>query len=133
MTPPDNVIAKKLATALMKNAELGDRTSRAIGAGGRASTSAAKMVLGGHWVGGTLYLTDEMVEFHPNGLNKAVHKDPVALSAFVPLRGIVSVETRNGVGGQILDIHTAIGTLSVRILGAKGFAKRIEAARADWV
>lgn len=133
MTPPENIIAKKIATALMKDAELGDRTSRAIGAGGRMSSSAAKMVLGGHWVGGMLYLTEDMVEFHPNGLNKAVHKNPADLSAFLPLRGITSVETRNSVGGQVLEIHTSIGTLSVRCLGAKGFAKKIEAAREAWL
>lgn len=129
MSPPDDVIAKKLATALLKDAELGDRTSRLVGAGGRLGSKATKLAMGGHWVGGTLYLTEDCVEFHPNTINKAVHKDPDALSVFLPLRGITGVETRNGVGSQILDIHTAIGTLSVRCLGASGFAKKIKAAR----
>lgn len=130
MLPPENVIAKKLATALLKDAELGDRTSRLVGAGGRIGAKATKMVMGGHWVGGTLYLTDECVEFHPNTLNKAVHKDPESLSVFIPLRGITGVEIRNSVGTPVLDVHTAIGTLSVRCLGASGFAKKIDAARA---
>ena len=129
MTKRNNIIAQKLATALLKDAELGERTSRVVGAGGRLGSKASKMVMGGHWVGGTLYLTETDVEFHPNGLNKAVHKDPNALSVFLPLRGIISVETRQGVGTQILDIKTAIGTLSVRCLGANGFAKKIDTAR----
>ncbi|MEC7289144.1 MAG: hypothetical protein VXW22_03505 [Pseudomonadota bacterium] len=131
MSPPDNIIAKKLATALLKDAELGDRTSRMVGAGGRMGAKASKLVMGGHWVGGTLYLTDNYVEFHPNTLNKAVHKDPESLNVFIPLRGITGVEVRNSVGTQVIDVHTAIGTLSVRCLGASGFAKKINAARAD--
>ena len=131
MSPPDNIIAKKLATALLKDAELGDRTSRMVGAGGRMGAKASKLAMGGHWVGGTLYLTDSYVEFHPNTLNKAVHKDPESLNVFIPLRGITGVEVRNSVGTQVIDVHTAIGTLSVRCLGASGFAKKINAARAD--
>lgn len=129
MPPPDNIIARKLATALLKDAELGDRTSRVVGAGGRMGSKASKLVMGGHWIGGTLYLTEECVEFHPNSLNKAVYKDPESLGVFIPLRGITGVEVRNSVGSQVLDVHTAIGTLSVRCLGAGGFAKKIEAAR----
>lgn len=129
MTKPDNIIAQKLATALLKDAEFGERTSRMVGPGGRLGSKASKMVMGGHWVGGTLYLTEDDVEFHPNRLNKAVHKDPRTLSVILPLRGIISVEMRHGVGPQILDINTPIGTLSIRCLGAPGFAKKIEAAR----
>ncbi len=88
-------------------------------------------MMGGLWIGGTLYLTEECVEFHANTINKAVHKNPTALNAFIPLRGIVSVDLRNGVGGQIIDVQTSIGTLSVRCLGAKGFAKKIQAAIDD--
>jgi len=130
MTPPENIIAKKLATALLKDAEFGERTSRLVGVSGRLGSKASKLMMGGHWVGGTLYLTDECVEFHPNSLNKAVHKDPESLCVFIPLRGITGVETRNSVGSPVLDVHTAIGTLSVRCLGAAGFARKIEAARA---
>jgi hypothetical protein len=129
MTQPDNVIAKKLATALLKDAEFGERTSRLVGVGGRLGSKASKLVMGGHWVGGTLYLTQDCVEFHPNTLNKAVHKEPDSLSVFIPLRGITGVETRNSVGTQMIDIHTAIGTLTVSCLGAGGFAKKIKAAR----
>ena len=129
MSRPKNVIARKLANALMKDAEIGDRTQRLMGAGGRIGTSAAKKLMGGLWVGGTAYLTEDAVEFHPNGMNRALHKDPDSLSVVIPLRGITDVETRFGIGTQIIDIKTAIGTLSLRCLGAPGFAKKIEAAR----
>lgn len=129
MAPPDNVIAKKLATALLKDAEFGERTSRLVGVGGRVGSKASKLVMGGHWVGGTLYLTEDCVEFHPNTLNKAVHKDPESLSVYIPLRGITGVETRNSVGTPLIDVHTAIGTLTVSCLGAAGFAKKINKAR----
>ncbi|MEO1554594.1 MAG: hypothetical protein AAFR82_11750, partial [Pseudomonadota bacterium] len=81
-------------------------------------------------VGGTVYLTKDAVEFHPNGLNRMVHKDPDSLSVVLPLRGITGIETRFGLGTKIIDIKTAIGTLSVRCYGAPGFARKIEAARA---
>lgn len=130
MTRPDNVIARKLANALMKDAEIGDRAQSMLGSGGRLGTNAVKKLMGGLWVGGTVYLTPDAVEFHPNGLNRVVHKDPDSLSVVLPLRGITSVETRFGLGTKIIDIKTAIGTLSVRCYGATGFAKKIEETRA---
>jgi hypothetical protein len=130
MTAPENVVARKLANALMKDAEINDTTSLALGPGGRLGTAAVKKLMGGLWVGGTVYLTEDAVEFHPNGINRMVHKDPDALSVVLPLRGISSVEMRQGVITQIIDINTAIGTLSVRCFGANAFAKKIDAARA---
>ena len=130
MTAPDNVIARKLANALMKDAEIGDTTALALGPGGRLGTAAVKKLMGGLWVGGTVYLTEDAVEFHPNGLNRAVHKDPDSLSVVLPLRGVTSVEMRQGILTPIIDINTAIGTLSVRCFGAKGFAEQIETVRA---
>ena len=129
MTKPNNVIAKKLVNALMKDAEVNERTQRLLGTGGRLGTGAIKKLMGGLWVGGTAYLTEDAVEFHPNGLNRALHADPDSLSVVLPLRGITSVETRFGIATQIIDIKTAIGTLSVRCYGASRFAKKIEAAR----
>lgn len=130
MTAPENVIARKLANALMKDAEIGDTTALALGPGGRLGTAAVKKLMGGLWVGGTVYLTEDAVEFHPNGLNRAVHKDPDSLSVVLPLRGVTSVEVRQGILTPIIDINTAIGTLSVRCFGAKGFAEKIETVRA---
>ncbi|MHA7900161.1 MAG: hypothetical protein ACX94B_09875 [Henriciella sp.] len=130
MTRPQNVVARKLANALMKDAEIGDRTQMILGPGGRLGTNAVKKLMGGLWVGGTAYLTDDAVEFHPNGMNRAIHKDPESLSVVLPLRSITSVETRFGIATQIIDIKTAIGTLSIRCYGAQGFARKIEAARA---
>lgn len=130
MTKPDNLIARKLANALMKDAEIAEGAQKMLGAGGRLGTAAVKKLMGGLWVGGTAYLTEDAVEFHPNILNRALHSDPDAMSVVLPLRGITSVETRFGIGTQIIDIKTAIGTLSVRCYGASGFAKKIEAARA---
>ncbi|MEM6412856.1 MAG: hypothetical protein AAF683_15135 [Pseudomonadota bacterium] len=129
MTAPDNVIARKMANALMKDAEIGDRTQMVLGPGGRLGTNAVKRLMGGLWVGGNVYLTEDAIEFHPNGLNRAVHKDPDSLSVVLPLRSVTSVETRFGIATQIIDIKTAIGTLSIRCYGAAGFAKKIEAAR----
>ncbi len=129
MSKPQNVIARKLANALMKDAEIGDRTQMALGPGGRLGTNAVKKLMGGLWVGGTAYLTSDAVEFHPNGLNRAMHKDPDSLSVVLPLRSITGVETRFGIATQIIDIKTAIGTLSIRCYGAKGFAEKIESVR----
>ena len=130
MTTPENVIARKLANALIKDAEIGDRAQTLLGPGGRVGASAMKKLMGGLWVGGTAYLTSDALEFHPNGFNRVVHKDPDSLSVVLPLRGITGVETRFGVATQIIDIKTAIGTLSIRCFRAPGFARKIEAARA---
>jgi len=129
MSKPENVIAKKMANALMKDAEVTDHTNMLLGPGGRLGTNAVKKLMGGLWVGGTVYLTNDAIEFHPNGLNRVVHKDPESLSVVLPLRGITAVETRFGIATQIIDIKTAIGTLSVRCYGAAGFAKKINAVR----
>ncbi|MEO1662274.1 MAG: hypothetical protein AAFR51_14885 [Pseudomonadota bacterium] len=129
MSKPENVIARKLANALMKDAEIGERTQSLLGPGGRLGTNAMKKLMGGLWVGGTAYLTEDALEFHPNILNRALHTDPDSLSVVLPLRGITSVETRFGVGTKIIDIKTAIGTLSIRCFGAGSFAKQVEAAR----
>ena len=129
MSKPQNVIARKLANALMKDAEIGDRTQMALGPGGRLGTNAVKKLMGGLWVGGTAYLTEDAVEFHPNGINRMLHKDPDSMSVILPLRSITSVETRFGIGTQIIDVKTAIGTLSIRCYGAQGFAKKIDVAR----
>ncbi len=129
MSKPDNVIAKKLVNALMKDAEVGERTQTLLGPGGRLGTNAVKKLMGGLWVGGTAYLTEDAVEFHPNILNRALHADPDSMSVVLPLRSITSVETRYGIGTKIIDVKTAIGTLSVRCYGAVGFAKKIEDAR----
>ncbi len=129
MSKPDNVIARKMANALMKDAEIGDRTNRVLGPGGRLGTSAVKKLMGGLWVGGTAYLTEDAIEFHPNGLNRAVHKDPDELSVVLPLKSLNAVETRFGLFTQIIDLKTAIGTLSIRCYGADKFAKKIDAAR----
>ncbi|MEM9055388.1 MAG: hypothetical protein AAGB16_08685 [Pseudomonadota bacterium] len=129
MSKPDKVITRKMANALMKDAELGDRTSTVLGPGGRLGTAAVKKLMGGLWVGGNIYLTEDAIEFHPNGLNRAVHKDPDSLSVVLPLRSITAVETRFGVMTKIIDIKTAIGTLSVRCYGAEGLARKIETAR----
>lgn len=129
MSKPNNVIARKLANALMKDAEIGDRTQMVLGPGGRLGTNAVKKLMGGLWVGGTAYLTSDAVGFHPNGLNRAMHKDPDSLSVVLPLRSITGVETRFGIATQIIDIKTAIGTLSIRCYGAKGFADKIESVR----
>ena len=128
MSSPENVIARKLANALMKDAEIGDRTQALLGAGGRLGSNAMKKLMGGLWVGGTAYLTQDAVEFHPNILNRALHKDPDSLSVVLPLRSIKSVETRFGIGTQIIDVKTPIGTLSIRCYGAQGFADKIQAS-----
>lgn len=129
MDKPNSVIAKKIGNALMKDAEMGETANRLLGPGGRLGTEAVKKLMGGLWVGGTLYLTESAVEFHPNGLNKRIHKDPEQLSVILPLRSIKSVTPRFGLVTQIIDLKTPIGTLSVRCFGAEGFARKIETAR----
>ncbi len=130
MPKPDNILDKRMANALFKEAEIGRAANILLGGGGRAGTAIAQKMMGGLWVGGTAYLTPDTIEFHPNGLNKAFHKDADSLSVSIPLGEVTAIERRFGIATKIIDIETADGILSIRCYNSATFADAIETARA---
>jgi hypothetical protein len=88
-----------------------------------AVTSVAKKLMGGLWVGGTTYLTEDAVIFRPNLLNRLVHKQDYSVS--IPLSEITDVKKRFGIGTQIIDVKTSKGTLSFRCYWASSFLEMI--------
>lgn len=84
---------------------------------------------GGLWVGGKAVLTISTLSFSPNGMNRALHASPEELEVRVPLSSITDIHIRRGFITDIIDVHSAIVTLTIRCFKAKSFVVAIEAAR----
>lgn len=130
MAAPEQVIEKRKASALFKDAELGLAGRMIFGMEGRAGHAIAKKLIGGSWITGTVYLTPQALEFHPDFLDAKLHKDADALTVAIPLETITAMEVRQGLATQILDVVAEGATLSFRCYRANAFVSAIEAARA---
>lgn len=129
MATPEHVIDKRKASALFQDTELGLAARMLFGLEGRAGHSIAKRILGGSWISGTVYLTPEALEFHPDFLNAKLHKDADALRITIPLEKISAMEVRQGLATHILDVTAEGATLSFRCYRANGFVAAIKRAR----
>lgn len=130
MAEPETWIDRRLVNALMPGARLRGGAGALMGRAGRAGLKAAESALGGLWVGGTAYLTEDAVEFHPNGLNRMVHANDSIAPVILPLEALTRVQDRAGLATRILDLETAETALSIRGYNMKRFANAIgEAAR----
>ena len=79
---------------------------------------------GGLWVGGTVYLLPDCLDFRPNALNQFVHKDN--MSRRLPLADITSVTDHFGVATRIVTVALQDGTeFKFRCYGAAEFARQI--------
>jgi hypothetical protein len=87
----------------------------------------AKLIWGGLWVGGDVYIEDGAVRFEPNEANKKLHYGD--LSWRLPFTTIVSVSVRKATVTDIIDINHSGGKKSMRCYGAIEFARQIDAAR----
>jgi hypothetical protein len=130
---PENIIGKRLSNALIKDAvadfelffkvvglkRLGLLAKPLL----NAQLSVFKKLMGGLWVGGTTYLTEDAVIFRPNRMNRLVHKGDCSVS--IPLIEITDVKKRFGMVTQIIDITTSKGTLSVRCYRSSSFLEMI--------
>lgn len=123
-----NIIAKKTANALIKDAEVSFNASYIITPGVEIPIDslfpAMKKAMGGLWVGGTATLYEDALAFKPNKLNMELHKGDVSVQ--IPLADVTGVRVKGGILTKIIDIETATGKLSIRCFGAKDFAAKIE-------
>ncbi|MEM7767951.1 MAG: hypothetical protein AAF253_10755 [Pseudomonadota bacterium] len=125
MAEPTEWIEKRMANALLPDAKIGFGAGTAMGRPGRFGLGMVEKAMGGLWVGGTAYLTSAAVEFHPNGLNKAVHAPGSVEAVVLPLLDITDVKFRKGIGTNIVDITTTEASLSIRAYNMATFAEAI--------
>lgn len=126
MTKPDDIIAWKIANALIKDAEP-SRLANTLLFASAPFIKWMKGAWGGLWVGGTVSLTRDKLIFEPNVLNRMAH---AAVSArTLPLARVSEVVDRFGWFTRIVDVRTDDGeTLTFRCYGAPAFAEKIRSA-----
>lgn len=133
MTEPANVIDKRLANALYRDASINSATGHILGASGKLGVKAVEKLVGGLWVGGNAYLTTEAVEFRANALNKLVHTPGSIEPILFPLSDIESVAYREATITHIVDLSSHGRTLSIRGYNMRAFhaaiSKAVDAAR----
>ncbi len=123
MTAGGTLVAVVVANALDRNVE---PKPGVFGGSSGIGLALAKRLAGGFWVGGTLSLYDDRIEFEPNEFNKFVQVGEMAWR--VPLSDIKDVVVRPALVTKIIDITTVHEVKSVRCFNASGFAEKIEAA-----
>jgi hypothetical protein len=89
----------------------------------------SKAISGGHWVGGTVTLTEAALEFHPNWGNRRVFRGD-NLDIEIPLKGMISVRTDPafGLGYKVVSVETPKSTFRIKCTDAESFAEKIRAA-----
>ena len=120
MDEPATIVAKKIVNALIKSAELGFPMDAEV----KIALKFFKANDRGLWVGGTMYLLPDCLDFRPNAMNRFVHKDN--MSRRVPLADITSVTDRFGIATRVVTVALRDGTeFKFRCYGAAEFAHRI--------
>lgn len=128
------ILLKKVANLLVEDARLDlHPTVDAALAVVEAPASSTELVLdgfrakyGGLWVGGTLTVTDQQVEFRANALNRAVQSGTLDIA--VPLRSIAQVEVQPGFVTKIVAITVGYRQVKSRMYGADQVAETIRQA-----
>jgi hypothetical protein len=87
------------------------------------ATRVANASFGGLWVGGRVTVTTKQIEFHPNGVNRALHVG--TLDVEIPLPDIEKVEVLPGFVTRIIAITTARQILRLRCYRAEAFARQV--------
>ncbi len=90
-----------------------------------AVLAAAKKLCGGSWVGGTVELLDNSLEFRPNAMNEFLHEGNYKVA--IPYADIVRVHNEFGFISGIIRLELRHANFKVRVFGAKDFAEEIRA------
>lgn len=134
MTAPESWIDKRMVNALCPEARIGGAAGGLLGRGARFGIGKVEQAMGGLWVGGTAYLTQTGVEFHPNALNRAVHASGSIQTVRLPLAEIEHVAYRKAMVTHIVDLAAGEARLSIRGYDMRAFhaaiAQAVERARA---
>ncbi|MCC2594240.1 hypothetical protein LKO27_12565 [Tessaracoccus sp. OS52] len=132
----EQVIATKLADALIVEAELALSPAMALPLGRRVPAGQGavdwdwfRRFYGGLWVGGQVTLTSNRIRFAANSLNKIVRSGPMEFD--VELRHVIEVTVRRGLFGNVIHVVLPGAVLQLRCLGARAFAEQIRDAIRD--
>jgi len=115
------IIGERPSNALIKDAKAGPGLTLSE----TVVVSVAGKLIGGLWVGGTTYLTENAVTFQPNELNISLHEGDCSVS--VALRDVTGIRQRFGFISQIIDVRTTNKVLTFRCFGARSFVEMIKA------
>lgn len=108
----------KLANAFYTDATPSNRAKGIA----RYSAERYKKKHGGLWVGGTVVLSDQGVEFSPNALNRKLHEQIDGVS--IPASSIKAIEHKFGWFTGIVEVVHAQGTFRFRCYGAKNLVQK---------
>src|SRR5258706_1100631 len=107
-------IARKIANALIPEAEMSEGLKTVLNVTGARSTDSVlkrlKKKWGGLWVGGTVILHERDLTFRPNALNRFAHE--ADYTTVIPLGEISEVNVRFGFVTKIIDLGTRAGKFS---------------------
>lgn len=128
------ILLKKTANLLVEDARIDLHPTVEAGlAVVEAPMSSTEQVLdgfrakyGGLWVGGTLTVTDQQVEFHANALNRVVQAGTLDLG--LPLRSIAQVEVQPGFVTKVVALTVGNRQVKSRMYGAEQVAEAIRQA-----
>jgi hypothetical protein len=121
MTPSSEIVAEKVANALIEDAASPLENSVGVGRAARRSRNKD----GGLWVGGRVTLSRAELSFAPNAVNRAVHfGDP---SFTIPLTAIRNIDVEPGLVTKIVAVTWTGGVRRFRCYGAAQFADQIRA------
>jgi|SRR5581483_9223314 len=122
MNEPANPVAKKIVNALISTAE----PNFPVGKHAGFVFQRFKAKYQGLWVGGTLYLLPDCLDFQPNAMNRFVHKADV--SRRVALADIASIKDHFGVVTRIVVVKLRDATeFKFRCFGAPELVQKIRA------
>jgi hypothetical protein len=118
------VIISRVANALIENVDV----ALPMASPQRRVLSRYRRRYGGLWVGGRLTVSTTDVQFHANGLNRAIQSGQLEVT--VDLHSIQSVELLPGVLTKIIAVRTGNRVAKFRCFGASKVAEHIRAAAA---
>jgi hypothetical protein len=105
------------------NAKLSGVTGKGVGV---FAAEAARQLLGGVWVQGTVVLTEEKLTFTANKLNRALQKGDMDFS--FPLTLINGATVAGGFGMKTICVHMKGGDFEFRCFGAKSALAKLLSA-----
>jgi len=113
------IYVRKLVNAFITDAVV----SGVIGGQARAQVNAIQSLMGGLWVGGTVTVTADALDFVPNILNKAFHDK--LQSIHIPLAQMRSVRRQFGVLTGIVVCDMDGYEFRFRCFNARGVAQQM--------
>jgi len=117
-----SVILTKLCNAFVPSAE-GNRSILPVAATGAVERYKRKH--GGLWVGGKVFVTEDQIEFVPNGMNVALHANVGRL--LIPFEWVRSIEWQFGLLTGIVVVKCEDFDFRFRCFGAKRLVRQLAA------